>query len=126
MFVPKTGGLMELVTFLAIAFLSSTASYVAGQKGRSPAGWFFASLISALLVWYWVSILWSPAVSVVAIMMLLLLPSRWTTESQDQLAAANEGYSVDYRKCPYCAEAVRKEAIKCRHCQSDISDSKLA
>lgn len=24
------------------------------------------------------------------------------------------------RKCPYCAEFVRPEAIKCRHCQSEL------
>lgn len=24
-------------------------------------------------------------------------------------------------KCPFCAEEIRKDAIKCKHCQSDIT-----
>ena len=27
---------------------------------------------------------------------------------------------VMFRKCPYCAEEVRPEAIKCKHCQSEL------
>ena len=29
--------------------------------------------------------------------------------------------SVNMRTCPFCAEDVRAEAIKCRHCQSDLT-----
>jgi len=27
---------------------------------------------------------------------------------------------VDSRRCPYCAEEVRREAIKCKHCGSSL------
>ena len=32
--------------------------------------------------------------------------------------------SVLYVRCPYCAEDIRPEAIKCKHCGSDLSSKK--
>ena len=28
---------------------------------------------------------------------------------------------LETRKCPYCAEEIRAEAIKCKHCQSEVT-----
>ncbi|KAB8310741.1 hypothetical protein EH228_09935 [Erwinia endophytica] len=33
------------------------------------------------------------------------------------------GVSGDYKKCPLCAEAVRKEAVKCKYCGSDLPNN---
>lgn len=35
--------------------------------------------------------------------------------------AVQTGESGDFRKCPYCAEAIRREAVKCKHCGSEVS-----
>jgi hypothetical protein len=37
---------------------------------------------------------------------------------QNQIAAS----SINTKKCPYCAEIIMAEAIKCKHCGSDLSN----
>jgi len=43
------------------------------------------------------------------------------SSSTDERKAVINGSSDGYIKCPFCAEAVRKEAVKCRHCGSDLT-----
>ena len=35
----------------------------------------------------------------------------------------NEVSTIDSQKCPWCAESIRKEAIKCRYCGSMLDPS---
>lgn len=35
--------------------------------------------------------------------------------------AIEKGDFGEYKKCPFCAESVRKETIKCKHCGSELT-----
>jgi hypothetical protein len=43
-----------------------------------------------------------------------------TTEASRQEQARRRGVAPGWRKCPFCAEVVREEALVCRYCQRDL------
>lgn len=70
-------------------------SILASKRGRSGGGWFVLSLIISPLL---------------AGLFVLVLGS-----VSDESA----------RKCPFCMEPVAAQAIRCKHCQADISSTAL-
>jgi hypothetical protein len=90
-----------LIIWIAVAALSG---YYANQKGRSAVSWailgFFISALALLILW--------------------LLPPLGVDDEKSREIARKFGVSARYRKCPSCAELVQKEAIKCKHCHTDL------
>lgn len=81
-----------LAIFLWV-FCSIIAAVIADARGRSVPGWAVGGFIFGPF----------------AILLVALLPPIAPSEQQ-QIEAGN------LQKCPECAELVRAEAVKCRHC----------
>ena len=72
------------------------AAMVASSKGRSVGGWFFLGLILGPF-----GLLFA-------------------------LLAGKEGPAEGERKCPFCAEFIKKEAVVCKHCGRDLPENPIA
>ena len=102
-------GLFQISTFAAfvIGVFSMIACGVAAKaKGRDPWGWvalgFLFGPLAAALVLFFPSLPAPGAASTVA------------------PAAVVAGVSSELRLCPFCAEEIKRVAIKCKHCGSEV------
>ena len=86
------GRVMEIAIFFFFWFVFAIVVGVAANaRGRDGGGWFFLALIISPLV---------------ALLLVLVMSSE-----------LREGR---VRKCPYCAEFIKPEAIVCKHCGRDL------
>jgi|GEM_PF-1143226 len=117
---------MEPITGFAlyVAFAAVVAG-IAHKKGLMWLGYLLAILVGGPLMVMGASIITEGnaggvvsallAFSVPVIALLIILLSK----NQEQIAAETGQFGV-YRKCPFCAEPVRVEAVKCKHCGSSL------
>lgn len=96
-------GVVDLEKGLSMAIvifwtgIAIACSIVAYTKDRSRVGWFLLGLLFSLL----------------SLLIILVLPS---------LKKAPEAPSDEtHVKCPACAELIRREAVKCKHCGEAVT-----
>jgi hypothetical protein len=74
----------------------------ASSRNRSGAGWFLLSLlVSPLITTIW----------------LFILPKRLGLTRREAIEQLRS-----LRKCPHCAETVKREATVCKHCHRDLPE----
>lgn len=89
---------MSLGFFIFWLAASVAAAVYADRQGRNGFGFF------------WLAVFLSP---IVAFLFAMGTP--------DKAELAKRALKAGDRKCPFCAELVKREAVKCRHCGSDLT-----
>lgn len=88
-----------LAIWFAVAIVTAIA---AGARGRSPIGWFFLGLLCSFM-------------GLIAVLVMHPLKNEIPPE-----AFARDMGETSYRDCPFCAEPIKKAAVKCKHCGSKV------
>lgn len=96
-----------VIYILLNAVLAAPVAYVASQKGRSPLGFYVLSFFFSFLV---------------GILVVLALPKQVIRSSANSYTGkvTQTADGDELVKCPFCAEWVKSEAIRCRYCGEDI------
>ncbi|ELR63093.1 hypothetical protein C942_04107 [Photobacterium marinum] len=89
---------MIIVLWLVFAIF---VGIYANSKGRSGFGYFLLSLLLSPLIGFIIALVVSPI---------------------DENVEVKELASGRMKKCPKCAELVKREALLCKHCHSDLSE----
>lgn len=118
---------MEPITkFIVVFVLALLAAVIAAKRGRSGWLFFLVSAVGAIIATIVMSILSAGNDALMTRVMLgfpiLVVIAAIVVRSGDQIAA-DEGSFRGKRKCPFCAESIRVEASKCKHCGSEITSA---
>ena len=93
---------------------------VARNKGKSVLLHFFVNTVGAVVVVLVLGSIFGGNGLLFSVLPLISLIVLSFAEKTKQ-AEVRQSSTEDLRKCQFCAELVRKEAIKCKHCGSTLT-----
>lgn len=109
---------------MLILALSALNTVIAWRRSRSAGAFLASSIVPAIPLVFIVGWLsngdglimgWAAAFPAIVTFIAVLV----VTNGKE--VAARTGKHGAYTRCRFCAEPVRREAIKCKHCGSDLS-----
>lgn len=86
--------IFSLVIAATLSPIVLIPAFIASKKGRSFVGWALYS-----------SLLW-----IIALIHSIAINDNDTAKAR----------SYDFKQCPYCGEFIKRQAIKCKFCQTDL------
>lgn len=117
---------MEPLTgFILYAVFALLVAAIAKKKGLRGWAYFLAIIVLGPIVVMGTSVVTQGtasgalAAALASLVPVVALGAVLLARNGQQIAAETGQYG-EYRKCPFCAEPVRIEAVKCKHCSSAL------